>query len=120
MDVVALLVALGVGSILSELVRWLTGRGKVKNDEAAALRKEYTDLRSELRIELERKGQELSEMRGRIEALEATLEKTELERDTIKRKFETYKIDVHRILAVEFNVDPSVLGRVLALDEGNV
>jgi len=123
MDPVALIATAlggaGAGAyILKRLVDRLLDRGKVRIDEAAA-------IRAELRSEIDRKNKEIEaleqrrelrekDLRDRIENLEEELEKTERERNALDVHFAKYKLDVYRML-VSAGVDRELLDSVLAL-----
>jgi polyhydroxyalkanoate synthesis regulator phasin len=98
----------------------LAGRGKLKVDEA-------TQIRIELRGEIERKDREISaleqrkdkEIAGlahRVASLEEDLEKAEDERDARVMELERYKLDVYRTL-VEAGANKDLIDAVLAIQK---
>lgn len=96
-----------LGYILKRIVDHLLGRGKVRADEAAEIRKE-------LRAEITRKNEDIEAMEQRITALEAELDKAERERNLLDLQFNRYKLDVYRTL-VDAGVARDLLNTVLAL-----
>lgn len=104
------IVAAGSGAagwILKRVVDHLLGRGKIRVDEAAA-------IRSELRSEIERKNKWIDSLEQRVNALEEELDKVERERNALDVQFAKYRLDVYRML-VDAGVQKDLLTKVLAL-----
>lgn len=98
-----------VGYILKKVADHLLGRGKIRFDEATA-------LRQELGMAIERKDREIAALTRRVEDLEVELEKAERERDQKIISQERYKLDVYRTL-VDHGANPALVDSVLAIQE---
>lgn len=98
-----------VGYTWKRVVDHLLGRGKIRFDEAAA-------LRQELGTAIERKNQEIQALERRVDDLEAALEKAERERDDKIISLERYKLDVYRTL-VDHGANRTLVDSVLAIQE---
>jgi predicted nuclease with TOPRIM domain len=85
-------VAAGLGTLgVRQFITWLLNRGKVRTDEATA-------IRIELRAEIQRKDDELGRLRERIQRIEDERDKIENEYHSQQLKFRLYKVDVYRTL----------------------
>lgn len=95
------------GYILKRIVDHLLGRGKIRVDEASA-------IRAELRAEIERKNKWIDALEQRIIAVESEQDKVERERNILDRQYAKYRVEVYRML-IESGVHQDLLARILAL-----
>ena len=100
---------------VQQIVTYLLNRGKVKVDEALA-------IRVELREEINRKNTVIAGHEVRIVRMEQDFEARELEYVKKEQEFKeaslafrVYKLDVYRVL-LENNVDKTVLDKLKILD----
>jgi polyhydroxyalkanoate synthesis regulator phasin len=108
------------GWIVKKLVDHLLGRGQLKADEA-------TKIRTELRGEIDRKNDEIADLKrenakdianleSRLASLEQDLEKVERERNAGVLQHDRYKLDVYRAL-IGYGADKELVDIVLAIQE---
>lgn len=110
--VAAILATLGARQVI---VWFFINRGKIKVDEATA-------IRVELRGEIQTKKQEIADLKKEMGQLAHRMTKVEDERDKIEQEFNQqtlafrmYRLDVYRTL-VEHGADRAVLDSVRLLD----
>lgn len=102
--IITALGTLGVRQIIS----WYLNRGKVKVDEATA-------IRLELRSEIERKDKTISAHEQRISNMEESHDAREREFSKREYEFRLYKVEVYRTL-IENGASPELLGKIRLLD----
>lgn len=98
-----------VGYTWKRVVDHLLGRGKIRFDEATA-------LRQEIGAAIQRKNEEIAALAHRVDDLEEALEKAERERDDKILAMERFKVDVYWTL-VQHGADKTLVDSVLSIQE---
>lgn len=115
----AIVASLVTGGIGTKVISWLLSRGRLKIDDATALRNELRadmhdqDLRH--RGEIDNKNRELAKLETRIATLEAESDKREREFNDTEVAFRMHKVEIYRIL-VEHGTPREVLDSIRMLD----
>ena len=109
--IIGALTAFGIREVITHFLN----KGKMRTDEAAT-------IRSELRTDLGRKDQQITEQARRIQELEDKVAAIDAARDKIEDEyakasiaFRLYKVDVYRTL-LEGGVAKDVLDKIRLLD----